>query len=429
MASYPTYDPALFVPRISTKEYKALTENPGEPLISNATQGLYAPGSTFKVVSTASAVAGGNSIHGYYPCPSAFKVGNRLFRNFEGEKFGTINFTTTLVKSCDTVYYKLAYDEWLRDGGTKTSKRAREIFPNMARSWGFGRETGIDLPDERDGLITDRGYKQRYWDQNKAIKCKRAKSGYPEVEREDPARAAYLLALAREFCSDGWRYNAGDAALFAIGQGDVLVTPLQLVMAYAALANGGTLYQPRLVKGFLAADGSTVSTVAPVRRAKLPVAGDVLAFIRNALKGVPRDGGTAQTAFRGWPHDKVQLAGKTGTADVQGKAPTSWFASFAPADKPRYAMVVMVPEAGTGGTVAAPITRKIYNAMYGFGGQKRLLNPDGSLPSQLPVVRPDGTIAPPGTVVPRRPVPTATPSLAALPAAVWGEVARRSRDD
>jgi penicillin-binding protein 2 len=429
MASYPTYDPALFVPRISTKEYKALTENPGEPLISNATQGLYSPGSTFKIMSTAAAVAAGNSIHGYYSCPSAFRVGNRLFRNFEGEKFGTINFTTTLVKSCDTVYYKLAYDQWVRDGGTRTLSKPREVFPNMARSWGFGHETGIDLPDERDGLITDRGYKQRYWDQNKAVKCKRAKNGYPEAEKEDPARAAYLLALAKEFCSDGWRYNAGDAALFAIGQGDVLVTPLQLVMAYAALANGGTLYEPRLVKGFLAADGSTSSTVAPVRRARLPVAGDVLAFIRNALKGVPREGGTAQTAFRGWPHDQVPLAGKTGTADVQGKAPTSWFASFAPADKPRYAMVVMVPEAGTGGTVAAPITRKIYDAMYGFRGQKRLLNPDGSLPSLLPVVRADGTIAPPGTLVPRRPVATATPSVHALPPAVWGEALRRGRDD
>lgn len=401
MASAPSFDPALFVPRITSRNYEALTKNEGEPLVSNATQGLFSPGSTFKIMSTAAAIKAGNSINGLYDCPPFFKVGNRRFSNFEGEFFGTIDFRKTLVKSCDTVYYKLAYDEWVRDGATVNRKTAREVFPRMARSWGFGSETGIDLPDERRGLITDRAYKQRFYEQNKEVKCKRARNGYPE--EKDKVREAYLIALAKEFCSDGNRYNAGDAALFAIGQGDVLVTPLQLAMSYAALANGGTVWEPRLSKGFLSADGKTYSVQQPVQKAKLPVSPEVLSYMRGALTGVVQPGGTAQSAFAGFPFSRVPLAGKTGTADVQGKAPISWFASFAPAQKPRYAMVVMVTEAGTGGTTAAPISRRIWDAMYGLRGGPSLLGPAGLLPSTLPVVRPDGNIGPPGTRVPNPP--------------------------
>ena len=431
LASNPTYDPGLFVPRISTRDYKRLTGDSRQPLVSLATQGLFAPGSTFKVVSTAAAVKAGSSINGYFPCTSSFKVGDRTFHNFEGETFGSIDFRKTLVKSCDTVYYKLAYDEWVRDGGVANRKGAREVFPSMARAWGFGSQTGIDLSDERRGTITDRRYKTRFWEQAKAIKCKRARNGYPEVARTDPSRAAYLLALAKEFCSDGYRYNAGDAVLFAIGQGDVLATPLQLTMAYAALANGGTLFAPRLAKGLLSADGTSVTPLPPVKRSVLPVSKGVLAYVRDALAGVPATGGTAQEAFKGFPLGQLAVAGKTGTADVVGKSPTSWFASFAPASAPKYAVVVMVPEGGTGGTTAAPIAREIYDGMYGLEGRKAVLGPGGSLPGALPVVRLDGSIGPPGTKVPARPavvLPSPAPGTAALqpPALPAADLPRRT---
>ena len=411
LASNPSYDPGLFVPRISSKDYATLAGDPHQPLVSLATQGLFAPGSTFKIVSTAAAVTAGNSLNGSYPCTSEYKVGDRIFHNFEGETFGNIDFRKTLVKSCDTVYYKLAYDEWVREGGVTNRKGAREVFPDMARAFGFGIQTGVDLSDERRGTITDRGYKTRFWNQNRGVKCRRAKNGYPEVAKTDPNRASYLLALAKEFCSDGYRYNAGDAVLFAIGQGDVLVTPLQLAMAYTALANGGTLFEPRLAKGLLAADGSDVQALPPVRRSTLPVSKDVLAYVREALSGVPAKGGTAQEAFRGFPLGQLAVAGKTGTADVAGKSPTSWFASFAPAAAPKYAVVVMIPEGGTGGTTAAPIARAIYDGMYGLEGKKAVLGPGGTLPSALPVIRLDGSVGPPGTKVPRRPV-TASPAPA-----------------
>ena len=413
MASYPSYDPSIFTkPTLPEATYKALVDpKKGAPLYSNATQGTFAPGSTFKVVSTAAAIAAGNSLHGYYACPGAFRVGNRLFRNFEGETYGTINFRTTLIKSCDTVYYGLAYREWQRDGGTRKNPNAREIFPKMAKSFGFGAPTGIDLPDDAAGLIVTRAYKQNNWDLRKDDYCKGAK--------RRPV-GTYLQRIAAEACTDGWRYNAGDAANFAIGQGDVLASPLQLASAYAALANGGTLYQPRLAKALLSADGTRVTTIPTKVTRKLPVAKETLAYIRSALTEVTKPGGTAQSAYRGFPPGIV--AGKTGTADVLDKQPTGWFASFAPASNPRYVVVAMVTEAGTGGSASAPITREIYSGIFGLDGRKALL-PGGALPTALPVVRADGTIAPPGTktgrpapkVVPHTPTSSKAPS-SALPA-------------
>ena len=421
MASYPSYDPTLFVGGISSKAYAALNSAPGDPLISNAVQGRYAPGSTFKIVSTAAAVAAGYSLTAkVYPCPSSYRIGASVKHNFEGESFGTLTFRTTLIRSCDTVYYKLAVDQWSRDGATRNTGHAREVFSKMARSWGFGRQTGIDLPDERAGLITDRAYKQAFWDQNKKDYCAGAKRR---------PKGSYLQQLDAEFCSDGWRYNAGDAANFVIGQGDVLVTPLQLAMAYAALVNGGTLYKPQLAKGFLSADGTRSTVMPPVKAGKVPVSQAVLDYIKSALAGVVLPPGTAKGAFAGFPLSQVAVGGKTGTADVLDKAPTSWFASFAPVAGSKYVTVVMVPEAGTGGTTAAPIARKIWDGIYGLEGAPRVLLPGGATPATLPVVMPDGSIARPGTAVPHRPVPTATtPSthaLGPLDQLPWAEPPRR----
>ena len=426
MASYPAYDPVAFVGGISVPAYKALTTAPGQPLISNAVQGLYSPGSTFKITSTASAVAAGYPLDArVYPCPPRFKIGNSFKNNFEGESFGTLDFRDTLIRSCDTVYYKLAVEQWSRDGATQNLTTAKEVFARQARQWGFGRPTGIDLPDERSGLITDRAYKTAFWNQHKKDYCSGARTRQ---------QGTYLQLLDQEFCSDGYRYNAGDAANFIIGQGDVLVTPLQLTMAYAALVNGGTLYKPQLAKGFLSPDGATESVLPPVKVAQVPATQAVLDYIKSALVGVVSPPGTAQGAFAGFPLSALPIGGKTGTADVNGVAPISWFASFAPVDNSRFVTVVMVPEGGTGGTTAAPIVRKIWDGMYGLEGAKAVLA-GGVLPATLPVVRADGTIAPPGTKVPRLPrlVPaSASPSSgtnalgspAGLP---WAVEPRRTR--
>jgi penicillin-binding protein 2 len=412
MASYPSYDPSVFTNGLSTKAFRNLTDpTKGAPLYSNATQGTFAPGSTFKIVSTSAAVAGGAPLDGYYACPSQFLVGNKPFHNFEGESFGTLDFRTALIRSCDTVFYKLGYDEWVRDGGTKNTGHAREVFPRTARAFGFGSPSGVDLPSDASGLITDRRYKLANWNAMKKDYCAGAKRR---------PKNSFLQQLDQESCTDGWRYNAGDAVNFAIGQGDVLATPLQLARAYAALANGGSLYAPRVGKALLSADGTRVTPIPPKLLGKLPVSPQVLSYIRSALTGVTQPPGTAAGAYAGFPAGLV--AGKTGTSEVNNQSPTAWFASFAPASAPKFVVVAMITEGGQGGQHAAPVTREIYDGIFGLDGHKQVLR-GASLPSGLPAVRADGTLAPPGThtgrpapvIVPPSPVTRSSPA-AALPA-------------
>ena len=232
-----------------------------------------------------------------------------------------------------------------------------------------------------------------------------------------------------EKCQSGYVYVGGNAMNLAIGQGDVLVTPLQLTMAYAALVNGGTLYRPQLAKGFVSADGRTSTEVKPVVTGHLNIPAAVRTYMVSALAGVTKPPGTAKATFADFPMNLVDIGGKTGTAEVANnkKAPTSWFASFAPVSKPRYATVVMVTEGGTGGTTAAPVAEKIWDSIYGLQGAKSSLKA-GVLPVGLPVVRNDGTIAPPGTKVTRPPLVSPSPSTTGGTHALglpWAEEARR----
>lgn len=390
MASYPTYDPSIWTGGISQDEYDALLgKKKGEPLISRVTQGQFAPGSTFKVSSVAAAVSDGYPLNGTYQCPGSFDVGSRAFHNFEGEALGSMSLHTALVKSCDTVFYKFAYEEWLRDGGMHPKKNPSDPMVKMARNYGFGKPTGIDLPSESSGRIPDRGWKKDYWDATKKGDCKAAKTGFPDVQKTDPARAAYLKAVAAENCVDGYVWRAGDAANFSVGQGDVLVTPLQLVRAYAAVANGGKLFTPRLGLAVMRADGSIERRIPAPPPTKLPVDPKVLAYIRGGLAGVTKSG-TAAGAFNGFDFKTVDVAGKTGTAEVYGKDDNSWFASFGPVKHPRYAVIVMVAQGGQGAVTAAPAVREIWEAMYGTKKQKPLLT-DGKLPSDLPKAPVQGT--------------------------------------
>jgi penicillin-binding protein 2 len=151
----------------------------------------------------------------------------------------------------------------------------------------------------------------------------------------------------------------------AIGQGDLLVTPLQLAAAYGAIANGGTLYQPEL--GMKVMDVSqTVTSLAPKVTRQLPVNPQAIGVIQQGLAGVAvqQPLGTAVGAFAGFPFDKVSVASKTGTADINGKQPYAWFASYAPADHPQYVVVVMLEQAGHGGETAAPIARRILEGLF-----------------------------------------------------------------
>ena len=399
MSSFPTFDPSVFVGGISQSEYAALsTPQSGYPLTSRVTQGQFAPGSTMKIVSTAAAVeSGGASLSGTYPCPGRLRIGNRFKQNFEGRGLpGRITLRTALVKSCDTLYYQFAMNEWYADEARLDAKaKAAQSLNTMAKAFGFGRETGIDLPSEQDGRIVDRESKRKKWEASKDFWCK----DYPRY----PV-GSLVYELQKEKCSDGFRYTLGNHVDLSIGQGEMVVTPLQLAVAYAALANGGTVLEPRLAKAVIGPDGKVVRRIVPPKKGSLPVSQEVLAYMRDALTGVPTEG-TAVSAFRGFDFGRLRVAGKTGTAQVFGKQDTSWFASFAPAEDPQYVVVGMVEEAGTGGTVAAPMVRAVYEGIYGLNGRKQIIR-GGVPPTQLPTVMPDGRIGPPGAPV------TATPGIA-----------------
>jgi penicillin-binding protein 2 len=394
MASYPTYDPAVWVGGITPDDYKRLlSEKANVPLLSRAFQGGGGPpGSTFKPISTSAAAEAGFSLNARYPCPSALTIGNRSFKNFESQGQGPITLARALEVSCDTVFYGIGYRMWLRDGGSNPVDKPKDPMQKMAKAYGLGQRTGLDLPSESPGRIADRDYKQRYWEQTKDEACRRAKSGYPELKQDDPARARFLEQLAKENCVDGNRWRAGDAVNFSIGQGDTLVTPLQLARVYAAIANGGTLWRPQVAKAVVSADGKVVKTFKPEATGKLPVSKKTLSYIQDALEGVTTRGSSAWR-FGGFPLDKYPIASKTGTAEGFGEDPSSWFATYAPADKPQYAVVMTVSRGGTGSGTSAPSVRKIYEALFGIGQQPAL--PGGKPPAKLPQVRPDGTAVAP----------------------------------
>ncbi|GGP86498.1 penicillin-binding protein 2 [Streptosporangium pseudovulgare] len=396
LASAPTYDPKVWTGGISEAEYqRLLSEKSGKPLVSRAIKGQFAPGSTFKISSVSAMLRDGYPLHGQYDCPGSFMVGSRAFSNFHGIGMGTMNLHTALVKSCDTIFYRAAYEQWLRDGGLRPKGSTKQPMAAMARAFGFGRPTGVDLPGESAGRIPDRDWKKQIWEATKEVNCRRAKTGYPEVARTDQSRAAFLKQLAYENCLEGYLLRPGDAANFSIGQGDVLVTPLQLAAAYAALVGDGRLRSPRLGWALVRPDGTMVKEIKVPVVGRLPISVRERDYIRAALSDVPSDG-TAAGAFTGFPMNRVRIGGKTGTAEVYGKADTSWFASFAPAGNPRFVVVVMVSQGGMGAETAAPAARKIYEGIYGIspkGGQVPAALPAGRPASEPPVIERDGTVA------------------------------------
>lgn len=397
MASYPTYDPDLWVGGISTRDYDRLLES--RALSSNAIQGTFPPGSTFKPITTIAAAQEGYDLGGTYNCPSDYEVGSQTFRNFESEGFGPITLQRALEVSCNTVFYRLADEMWLKGGGNAATVESPDPIADAAARFGLGQVTGVDLPGEAPGLVSGRIEKQETWEERRDNWCAEAKEGFPETRAEDVELADYFTALSKENCLDGFRWRNGDAINASIGQGDTAVTPLQMAMVYAAIANGGTLYRPHLAKAILTSSGEVVQEVLPE---SVGTVGDEasMAFLRDALIGVTVDG-TGRSSFEGFPLDQVPVASKTGSAQVFGDVSTiSWYTSFAPADDPRYAVVMMVTQGGTGSGTSGPSVRAIYEALFGVNGSsvnpKRSVLIDAAPADQLPVVRPDGTPVVPG---------------------------------
>ena len=363
LASAPAYDPNVWTGGISATDFARLTdEEAATPLLSRAVGASFAPASTIKPASLTATVRAGNPLRGTYACPPSVRIGERVFTNYETRGHGRISLRRALEVSCDTVFYRAAHDAWRAQGGVRARPGAGEPFAEVAAGFGLGRRTGIDLPGEATGLVPDRSWKQARWDATKDVTCRRARAGYPDLA--DRGRAAYLQQVAREDCSDGWQFRAGDAVNLSIGQGDLSATPLQMGVMYAAIANGGTLVTPRV--GSVLADpvsgGQSTVTGGPTRAA--PLTGEVGTYLREALRGVVVSG-SARAAFAGAPAD-WPVAGKTGTGEVLGKRDTSWFVSYAPAKAPEWVVSVVISQAGTGASAAAPVARAVHEALRGL---------------------------------------------------------------
>lgn len=334
MANYPGYDPNVFNPVNQVPEaesrIQAYFNDYRKPFLSRATQGEYPPGSVFKVVSMAAALGeGGFTVDTPYTCLGFWDglgVANRK-ADWLPQGHGTISLQQALTYSCDAYFYQVGLD---------TGNQNFDMIPNFARGFGLGQETGLEELDEAPGLI-------------------------PDTEWMTQTR--------------GRDWTISDSVNIAIGQGDVLVTPLQTANLFAAIANGGTLYKPRLVKE-IAIIGEEPSWVSePEVMGTLPVSPENLAVMRDSLWNVQRDrNGTAAYILS---PSSIPLAGKTGTAQAPGEEafPHAWFVGYAPADQPEIAIAVMIENGGQGADIAAPIFRRIAEE-YLLGGFEDYTYPD-----------------------------------------------------
>jgi penicillin-binding protein 2 len=367
MASNPSYDPRIFLGGLNYREARSLdlcypgrpcpkkaTHN--NPLLDRAIQGLYPAGSTFKpFVATAALRERFATMKGKYNCPAYYvapvDITHHHFNNWSPYNYGAMSLPEALVISCDTVFYSFGYDFWLK---YHRSGDANELFQRDLRLMGFARKTGVDLPDEQTGLLPDYAYVKRLYDSDPRF------YGYCETAPNGKRQCRF----------NGWL--PGDSIELAIGQGYLQVTPLQLAVAYSAIANGGTLYAPHLGWKIESPDGDLIKEIGKQPTGSLPISGRQVNFLRNALEGVTRYG-TARSAFLGFPLDQIPVAGKTGTADIIPQQPYSWFAAMAPADHPKYVVVALVEQGGHGATTAAPIVRRVLEGLFGIpsGGPLR----------------------------------------------------------
>jgi penicillin-binding protein 2 len=342
MASWPTYDPNAFIPSISAEKFKALQADPDIPLLPRAFRSAYPPGSTFKIaVGIAALESGAVTPNDLYECVSGIEIGNITFHNWKKGNRGALNFIQALTESCDTWFYQV---------GIKTG--AQPII-DWALNLGFGAKCGIPLRGEVEGRI-------------------------PNDE--------YMKA------THGRKILNGDIANMSIGQGDVLVTPLQMAQAVGCIANRGTLYQTRLVQQVQTVDNEIVSAYQKRAKRTLEISSTTLEQVRTGMiEVVNGGGGTAHQASL----DGVEVAGKTGTAQWGPKnkeRTAAWFTGFLPADEPQYAFAAVYEgDVGSkvhGGSAAAPMIADVFKQLYKSrtqlaNGSSRRRSPEPNGPQEI----------------------------------------------
>jgi penicillin-binding protein 2 len=322
MVSKPGYDPNIFVGPIPKEVAEQLYNNPLHPFTNRVLQGEYAPGSTFKPVTVIAAFMEGKVTlddrfycNGYDPFPGfpkCWTVTNPTRVPIHGSQ----NVVDGIKNSCNIVMSELGR----RLGPFNLAK--------YARKFGLGKPTGITLyPGEKKGLVPDPDWKRRYF--------KKDKTWYPS-----------------------------ETGMYAIGQSALTVTPLQLAQVYAAIANEGKVYRPRLVSKITNSNGEQIAEFKPEGIAAINILPEANAIVKSGMAKVIAPGGTASGPFRDFPLDQYPVAGKTGTAQKPPYDSNGLFACFAPVAKPEIVVVVVVEQGGGGSSAAAPVARKILEAYF-----------------------------------------------------------------
>ena len=309
MVSRPTFNPNLFSGGISSKDWKLLNENPNNPMDNKAISGEYPPGSTFKIVTGTAALELGKVT----PEEKILDTGKHWLiakGNAEGEALGLINFKEALTKSDNVYFYEMG------------NRLGIDNLEKYARMFGLGAVTGIKLQGEADGLVANQKYKEKVYGE------------------------------------DWYLSETFDAA---IGQGFQLVTPLQVAVLMSEIANGGHRYRPYLVSKISSDKGEIIKTFGPEEVGNIQISDKTLGLIRESLRDVALEGGTAGQAFQDFP---VSIAGKTGTAENSHGSDHGWFIAYGPYEDPRIVVVVIVEQGGFGAGSAAPIARKIMEAAF-----------------------------------------------------------------
>ena len=316
MTSSPAFELDRMTGNLDKEEWLKVIRDPLTPLMNRALQSQYAPGSVFKVVVAAAGLQEGSltPMDRMY-CNGEFHLGNWTFKDWKEGGHGHVDTRTALIHSCNIFFYQ---------AGLKVGPAA---IARYSEAFGLGSPSGIDLGGEKAGLVP-------FLDGRRRI--------------------------------DGRKWQAGDTVNMSIGQGQVLVTPMQVARMMSAVANGGVLWRPRLVQRVERVDGSLAYSSSSKMTGRVDLSPIVWAFLRQALSGVVNEGGTGGAARI----PGVEVAGKTGTAQSVSKSDSAkgqdhaWFASFAPAQDPEVVVVVLVERGGKGGQVAAPIARQIYQAIF-----------------------------------------------------------------
>lgn len=318
LVSYPGYNPAELTEGTPAGGWEALLNDPRHPFLDRAIAGVYPPGSTFKIVTLAAGLQELRlSENAMYYCAGRWTgLNDGATRTcWVPTGHGSLSLFQGLAQSCDTVFWEV---------GKALNERNPYALPQYARAFGLGQVSGLNALDEAQGLIPDPDWKAR----------------------------AYTGA------EQNWLPR--DAVNMAIGQGDVLATPLQMANLVAAVANGGTLYRPRLIREISSAMEGIVASYGAQVASQLPVSSANLRIIQRAMEAVVTQG-TAQRAFIGSP---VRMAGKSGTAEAPPGEPHGWFVGYAPVDDPQIAVAVVLEHGGEGGRNAAPLFRQVIEAYF-----------------------------------------------------------------